>query len=198
MAVTVKQQLRAEVLAARALVTTGWRHAEARSLCAHVPRLFEGLDAAVDTVAAYVPVGSEPGSGELIDRLLEICPRVLLPIARTSADGMPLPLCWGEYRPGELVPAPFGLLEPPPPVLPPSTLAEAAMVLVPALAVDRHGVRLGRGSGFYDRSLGLLGPSTRLIAVVRDDELVDELPVEPHDVPVTHALTPNSGLVALS
>ena len=193
-----KQQLRADVLAARALATPGGRHAEAQSLCAHVPRLFEGLDAVVDTVAAYVPVGSEPGSRELIDRLLEICPRVLLPIARTSADGMPLPLCWGEYRPGELVSAPFGLLEPPPPVLPPSTLAEAAVVLVPALAVDRHGVRLGRGSGFYDRSLGLRGPSTRLIAVVRDDELVDELPVEPHDVPVTHALTPSSGLVALS
>jgi 5-formyltetrahydrofolate cyclo-ligase len=69
--------------------------------------------------------------------------------------------------------------------------------LVPALAVDRAGVRLGRGAGFYDRALPLADPAARLIAVVRDDELVDALPAEPHDVPMTHALTPSSGLVTL-
>ena len=46
-------------------------------------------------------------------------------------------------------------------------------MLVPALAVDRRGVRLGRGAGFYDRSLPLAAPAARLVAVVRDDELVD-------------------------
>jgi 5-formyltetrahydrofolate cyclo-ligase len=150
-----------------------------------------------ETVAAYVPVGSEPGSVELLDTLLQVCHRVLLPIARSSTDRMPLPLRWAEYRRGELVRAPFGLLEPPDPWLPPSALADAGFVLVPALAVDRHGVRLGRGSGFYDRSLRFASPSARLIAVVRDNELVDDLPAEPHDVPMTHALTPRSGLVAL-
>ena len=70
-------------------------------------------------------------------------------------------------------------------------------VLVPALAVDRHGVRLGRGAGFYDRSLGFRDPAARLIAVVRDEELVDELPVEAHDIAMTHALTPGHGLVSL-
>ena len=71
------------------------------------------------------------------------------------------------------------------------------MILVPALAVDRTGVRLGRGAGFYDRSLPLADPAARLVAVVRDDELVDHLPAEPHDVRMTHALTPRDGLVAL-
>ena len=68
---------------------------------------------------------------------------------------------------------------------------------MPALAVDRAGVRLGRGAGFYDRSLPLADPAARLVAVVRDDELVDRLPAEPHDVRMTHALTPGRGFVAL-
>ena len=63
--------------------------------------------------------------------------------------------------------------------------------------VDRTGVRLGRGAGFYDRSLPLATPTAKLVAVVRDDELVDRLPAEPHDVRMTHALTPNGGVVAL-
>ena len=71
------------------------------------------------------------------------------------------------------------------------------MVLVPALAVDRRGVRLGRGRGFYDRSLAVAEPAARLIAMVRDEELLDELPSEPHDVPMTHVITPSRGFLAL-
>jgi 5-formyltetrahydrofolate cyclo-ligase len=77
------------------------------------------------------------------------------------------------------------------------TLAEASVLLIPALAVDRAGVRLGRGRGFYDRTLVHRDPRTRLIAVIRDEELLDELPCEPHDVPMTHALTPQRGLIEL-
>ena len=149
------------------------------------------------TVCAYVPVGTEPGSIDILDMLLRRATRVLLPVARTTADDTPMPLRWGEYRPGGLTRGPWGLLEPPEPWLAESALADAGLVLVPALAVDRRGVRLGRGRGFYDRSLPRWGAHARLIAVVRDDELVDELPAEPHDVRVTHALTPRRGVVAL-
>ncbi len=83
------------------------------------------------------------------------------------------------------------------PWLPAEAVADAITVFVPALAVDRAGVRLGRGAGFYDRSLPLADPAARLVAVVRDDELVDEVPAEPHDVRMTHALTPKRGLVEL-
>jgi 5-formyltetrahydrofolate cyclo-ligase len=126
---------------------------------------------------------------------------VLLPVARTTGPGnkgTPLPLRWGEYRPGALVPGPWGLLEPPEPVLPASALAEATLVIVPALAVDRRGVRLGRGRGFYDRSLDGRDPQARLIAMVRDVEFVDELPAETHDVPMTDVITPRSGVMALA
>ena len=146
------------------------------------------------TVCAYVPVGSEPGSIELIDSLYRRNVRVLLPVARNDTSGIPQPLQWGQYRPGGLVEARFGLREPAEPWLPAEAVATSSMVLVPALAVDRAGGRLGRGAGFYDRSLPLADPAARLIAVVRDVELVDRLPTEPHDVRMTHALTPRDGL----
>ena len=134
-----------------------------------------------------MPVGTEPGSIEMLDVLLRRAERVLLPVARTADDDTPLPLRWGEYRPGGLTRGRWGLLEPAEPWLPESALAEAGLVLVPALAIDRRGARLGRGRGFYDRSLPGRDPHARLIAVVRDDELIEELPAEPHDVPMTHA-----------
>jgi len=146
-------------------------------------------------VCAYVPVGSEPGSIELIDSLHRRGVRVLLPVAGATDVGEPLQ--WGEYRPGKLIGARYGLQEPAPPRLGADAIAQASAILVPALAVDRAGVRLGRGAGFYDRSLPLADAAARLIAVVRDDELVDRLPAEPHDVRVTHALTPRGGLVTL-
>ena len=150
------------------------------------------------TVCAYAPVGAEPGSIEMLDVLLRQADRVLLPVTRTSGDGFAMALLWGEYQPGQLVTARFGLLEPAGPWLPATALADASILFVPALAVDRTGARLGRGRGFYDRTLVLRNPDAPLIAVVRDDELLDEVPHEPHDVPMTHALTPGRGLVELT
>jgi 5-formyltetrahydrofolate cyclo-ligase len=189
-----KMELRAEILAARRALTPELHDAEAHALCGHLGTFI----GAGETVCAYVPVGSEPGAFELIDSLLRRDVRVLLPVARHDAAGLPVPLKWGEYRPGALVTARFGLQEPAEPWLPAEAVASASVVLVPALAVDRTGVRLGRGAGFYDRSLPLATPAAQLVAVVRDDELVDRLPAEPHDVLMTHALTPSGGLAALT
>jgi 5-formyltetrahydrofolate cyclo-ligase len=188
-----KDALRRQLLAARRRVADDVRGSEARLLSDHLEPVITGSV----TGCAYVPVGTEPGSTGMLDMLLRRSARVLLPVARTAADDKPLPLRWGEYRPGALVPGPWGLFEPPEPLLPETTLAEASLVLVPALAVDRRGVRLGRGRGFYDCSLGRRNPQARLIAVVRDAEFVHELPAEPHDVPMTHALTPGRGMIAL-
>ncbi len=157
----------------------------------------EALVSSGSTVCAYVPVGTEPGSIEMLDVVLRCGGRVLLPVTRTTGDDSPVALQWGEYRPGQLAAARFGLLEPVEPWLPATALAEASVVLVPALAVDRTGARLGRGRGFYDRTLVLRDPDARLIAVIRDQELLDELPHEPHDVSMTHALTPGRGLIGL-
>jgi 5-formyltetrahydrofolate cyclo-ligase len=188
-----KIELRAQVLLARRTLAPQLHDSEADALCGHLPSLIAGGE----TVCAYVPVGFEPGSAEMIDSLLRRGVRVLLPVARHDDAGMPLPLQWGEYHPGRLVQAQFGLREPAEPRLAAESIAAATVVLVPALAVDRAGVRLGRGAGFYDRSLPLADPTARLVAVVRDGELVDRLPAEPHDVRMTHALTPIGGLIPL-
>ncbi|WIM85804.1 5-formyltetrahydrofolate cyclo-ligase [Candidatus Mycobacterium wuenschmannii] len=193
MATEGKAALRERLLAARRAVPDDDRARQATALLDHVA----GLDIRGGTVCAYVPVGAEPGSMAMLDALLGRADRVLLPVARTTAADDSVALQWGEYRPGELVTARFGLLEPPGPHLPASTIADAAVVVLPALAVDHSGARLGRGRGFYDRTLALRDPSSRLIAVIRDEELLDEVPHEPHDVPVTHALTPGLGLVGL-
>jgi 5-formyltetrahydrofolate cyclo-ligase len=193
MATTAKAALRERLLAARRSVTDEIRGDEARSLAEHL----EALVSSGSTVCAYVPVDTEPGSIEMLDVVLRRGGRVLLPVARNTADDSPVALQWGEYRPSQLVAARFGLLEPARPWLPATTLAEASVVLVPALAVDRAGVRLGRGRGFYDRTLVHRDPRARLIAVIRDQELLDELPREPHDVSMTHALTPGRGLIGL-
>jgi 5-formyltetrahydrofolate cyclo-ligase len=193
MATSTKAALREQLLLARLEVADEVRAAEARMLGKHAELVASGET----TVCAYVPVGTEPGSIEMLNVLLRRAKRVLLPVARTGDNGTPLPLRWGEYRPGGLTRGPWGLLEPAEPWLPASALAEAGLVIVPALAIDHRGARLGRGRGFYDRSLPGRGPQARLIAVVRDDELVDELPTEPHDVPMTDALTPGRGVIAL-
>lgn len=183
-----------ERIAARQSVDDFVRHAETRALREHLHTIVDDGE----TVAAYAPMKMEPGFPDFPDALLDSGVRVLLPVARTSEDGTPLPLRWAQHRRSGLIAAPFGLLEPRGPWLAPHTLATVSTVFVPALAVDRRGVRLGRGAGFYDRSLGFRDPAARLVAVVRDDEFVDELPAEPHDVPMTHVLTPSRGLVALS
>ncbi|WP_313676588.1 5-formyltetrahydrofolate cyclo-ligase [Mycolicibacterium sp.] len=202
-----KALLRSQLLAARRSVPDHVRQHESEHLCAH---LADALGEAT-IVAAYVPIGGEPGSiggepgsigGEpgspaILDTLAKRCATVLLPVARTGPDGEHLPLQWGRYVPGRLVAGRFGLREPAEPWLPASALSDAQVVLVPALAVDRRGVRLGRGGGFYDRSLPLCAPDARLVAVVRDTEILDRLDAEPHDVPMTHALTPGRGLLAL-
>ena len=189
-----KANLRREMLAARRAVPDALRRAESRQLCAHLGAVVGDAR----TVCAYLPVGSEPGSPEMLDILSNLCATVLLPVVRTGPDGAHLPLNWGRYERGRLIPGPFGLREPAEPWLPADAVARAEVVLVPAVAVDRRGIRLGRGGGFYDRSLPMCAPGTRLVAVVRDCEILDEVPGDPHDVPMTHALTPGGGLIPLA
>ncbi|RDH76282.1 5-formyltetrahydrofolate cyclo-ligase [Mycolicibacterium moriokaense] len=188
-----KDALRASILASRRAITPEVHDAEAAALCGHLPALVEPGQ----TVCAYVPIRFEPGTITLVDKLLQVGARVLLPVAREDAHGTPQPMQWGQYEPDGLVAARMGLREPRQPWLPAEAVADATVVLVPALAVDRAGIRLGRGAGFYDRTLPLAHPSARLVAVVRDAELVDELPAEPHDVAMTHALTPRRAVVEL-
>ena len=142
------------------------------------------------TIAAYYSVGAEPDTRGLVYALWKRGSYVLLPVLRADGD-----LDWASYEgPDSLVPGPRGLLEPGEPPRGTEAVARADAVLVPALAVDRAGNRLGRGGGSYDRALARVGPLIPLIALVYDDELLDHVPAERHDVPVRAAVSPLTGI----
>jgi 5-formyltetrahydrofolate cyclo-ligase len=137
------------------------------------------------TVAAYVSVGREPGTGVLLDALAEAGKRVILPLLLGDND-----LDWATYDgPDSLATARRGLLEPVTPALGPDAVATADVVLVPGLAVGADGVRLGRGGGSYDRALGRVPVGTFTCVLLNDDEVLDRVPAAPHDRPVSAAAT---------
>lgn len=146
------------------------------------------------TLCGYVPVGSEPGSAQMVDDIASCGVRVLLPVVAGRG-----PLEWAWYAGMDsLRRGPYGMLEPIGERLGVTALRIADLVLVPALAVDYHGTRLGQGAGHYDQSLMLSSPDTPALAVVRDQEVLEYLPREPHDVPMSAVITPNRGLLRFS
>lgn len=178
------------MLAARAARTGADRERAGRALAELAVRHWSQAAA----VCAYVSVDTEPPTASVLDALTACGVRVLLPVV----DGRMLD--WAEYAgPQHLARSAYGLLEPTSPRLGPAAPAEVETMLVPALSLDRLGTRLGRGGGYYDRALaGLPAPPgrPRLVGVVYDDELVDLLPSQAHDVRMDDALTP-AGLVVL-
>lgn len=142
------------------------------------------------TVAGYVSVGREPGTGLLLDALLEAGKRVILPVLLPDND-----LDWAPYRGSAgLRRAGRGLLEPDSEPLGPAAVATADAVLVPGLAVDRHGTRLGRGGGSYDRALTRVPVGTFVCVLLNAEEVLDRVPAAEHDRPVTAAAT-EAGLI---
>jgi 5-formyltetrahydrofolate cyclo-ligase len=183
-----KVALRNRVIASRKSMTPAHRRSAAASIHATLLALVRRTRPA--TIAAYVPVGTEPG-GDL-PALLAPHARLLLPVLRPDGD-----LDWVAYD-GTLRPGPRGLLEPAGPRLGAAAVGAATLVVVPALAVDRAGVRMGRGGGSYDRVLGrlMLGRRTdpMTVALLHDGELVESVPAEPHDRAVRATITPGGGL----
>lgn len=182
-----KPALRQELLGARRLLPEeDVRNASAvlarRAL--ELPELAEA-----GTVAAYVSVGREPGTRALLDGLRERGVRVLLPVLLPDND-----LDWAAYEgPERLVRAGRGLLEPEGVRLGVDAVLAARAVLLPGLAVDGRGMRLGRGGGSYDRVLGRLegaGAGAVLAVLLYDHEVVERVPEEPHDRPVHVVVTP--------
>jgi 5-formyltetrahydrofolate cyclo-ligase len=138
-------------------------------------------------IAAYLSMPSEPGTGPLVAGLHARGIEVLVPV---SLDDHTLE--WVRHDPdAPVVRTALGIPEPDGPWLGPDALAGCSVVLVPALAVDHAGHRLGRGAGYYDRALAVV--TTPVCALVFAHELLPEVPHEPHDVPVQMAVTP-SGL----
>ncbi|WP_031036789.1 5-formyltetrahydrofolate cyclo-ligase [Streptomyces sp. NRRL F-5650] len=187
-----KRTLRRDVLVARNRLTQDDLREAADALARRALGLPEVAGA--HAVAAYVSVGAEPGTLALLDALRARGVRVLLPALLPDND-----LDWGEYT-GEdsLARVRHGgrmeLSEPAGERLGPDAVTRADVVLLPGVAVDRRGMRLGRGGGSYDRVLARLeaaGARPALLVLLHDREVVDRVPAEPHDRPVDAVVTPS-------
>lgn len=132
------------------------------------------LSAGAATVAAYVSFGTEPSTDDALAAWLARGTRVLLPVVLPDRD-----LEFRVYD-GALVAGRLGMACPPAtaPIVP---LSEACVVVVPALACDRRGNRLGRGGGSYDRALPRAAPEALTVAVVHAEELWPSVPADDHD-----------------
>ena len=179
--------VRASVLRRRSDRPTTERELAGRRIAEHGLSLAAG----VRVVAAHAAVGSEPPTRPLLEGLLERGVRVVLPVVLLEHD-----LGWGDLVDWSvLTPSPMGLLEPPASNDAATAAQTADLLLVPAVAVDRSGHRLGRGGGYFDRWLAERPPS-QVVAVVYADEVLADVPHEPHDRRVDAALTPD-GVIPL-
>ena len=186
-----KASLRRRVLAARARLSPEQRAAAGRALRDAVLALPQTQMAG--TVAAYYSIGSEPDTHGLVYALWKRGTYVLLPRLRPDMD-----LDWASYEgPDSLRPGPRGLTEPTEPSRGVPAVSRADLVIVPALAVDHRGMRLGRGGGSYDRALARVGPQVPTIALLYDAELVDEVPAAAHDQRVRLVACPATGIMSL-
>jgi 5-formyltetrahydrofolate cyclo-ligase len=183
-----KARVRAAVLAARRALPAADRAGADRALVATAVELARGAD----RVAAYAPMPGEPGGPDLVDALAAVVGDLLLPVLEPDLD-----LDWARYD-GPLVDrAGSRLREPVGPVWGPEALVTCSPIIVPAVAVDRAGTRLGRGGGSFDRALARVPAVTPVLALLYPGELRDRLPADPHDRPVTGVILP-TGLVELS
>ncbi len=181
-----RNRLRKQMRAQRHALSPQARMAAAEALAANLLKLPELASAG--TVAGYWAV-----NGELsLHALLGMKPGFIYCLPSLTPENQ---LLFGPWRPGDpLVQNRYGIPEPD--LAPSSQLVpqEIDLVLVPLLAFDRHGTRLGAGGGYYDRSFAFLKDYTRptrprLIGVGYDFQGIDSLPAEPWDVPLDAVVT---------
>ncbi len=187
-----KAMLRKDLVAARVSMSVSDRQPAGRALRDTLLGLPEtGM---ARTIAAYLAVSTEPETAALVFALWKRGSYVLLPVMLTDND-----LDWASYEgPDSLRPGPHGLLEPAEPRRGTEAIRSADLIIVPALAADRSGNRLGRGGGCYDRALSRVGPSVPTIALLYDHELLDEVPAGPLDQRVRAIAQPKRGITRLA
>ncbi len=143
------------------------------------------------TVAAFSSIRGEIAMDPSLDLLVGRGYQVLIPMLGTGIQ-----VGWGRLQSEQdledmkRIPG-WRPDEPDVPALPPQALNQADLILVPALAIDHAGIRLGRGGGWYDRALALRAEQTSVVGICWPGEFVeDPLPHLDHDLPVDAVLTP--------
>jgi 5-formyltetrahydrofolate cyclo-ligase len=184
-----KRELRALMTTTRAAVSRATREAAAQKVADPLASVF---DRAPCVISSYMPIGDEIDPEPLSAALRQRGHRIALPVM----VGRDAPLEFRLWLPGDpLVARQWSILEP---------MADAEVVvpdilLVPLLAVDRNGYRLGYGGGYYDRTLALLRPTRKSLAIglAFDLQVVDWVPHVDYDQKLDGVLTP-SGLIGVT
>ncbi|MDN8549926.1 5-formyltetrahydrofolate cyclo-ligase [Microbacterium sp. NM3R9] len=184
-----KRALRADLRERRSTMSDAARETAADGIRSQLRELIERLG--VRSLSCYLSAPTEPGTRLFVDEAVAAGLRVLLPVTRN--DGL---LDWVVAEPGgAIADGMFGLPEPVGEVLSPMSVGEVDLLVIPAAAVDVAGMRLGWGRGYFDKTLGSMENRPPVYAVVFDSELVDEVPRDLHDQPVTGVVTPTRTVV---
>jgi len=184
-----KRALRAELRERRRIRTAPERQQADAALTQNLIALTTSLGSR--SLAAYLSTPNEPGTRDFVAWACEQGIRVLLPVSRI--DGL---LDWAPYDGGSEESDALGMPVPTSELLGPIAINEVDLIIVPAASVDRRGMRMGWGQGYFDKTLGSMESCPPVYAVIFDHELVDTVPSERHDQRVNGVVTP-AGIVAL-
>lgn len=179
-----KRVLRATVVAGRGRMSAQARTQGSRAILPRLLGLPEYLRA--DTVMTYMSFGEEVDTHEFFDRLVADCKVILLPRVDRARRALAV---HRVARATDLVPGVWGILEPRSD-LPVASVDAADLILMPGLAFDRAGNRLGYGAGYYDRLLSTSSGKGWRIAAAFDCQIVDAVPIGPDDQPIHALITP--------
>jgi 5-formyltetrahydrofolate cyclo-ligase len=184
-----KRALRAELRERRRTITATERAASSSALTRNLQEL--ASTPGVSYIAAYLSTPNEPNTRDFLAWAAGRGIRVLLPISRQ--DGL---LDWAPYNPSDQVDDEgrddFGMPTPTSELLSPMAINDVDLIFVPAASVDRGGMRMGWGRGYFDKTLGSMERCPPVYAVIFDHELVDSVPSEVHDQKVNGVVTPSS------
>lgn len=184
-----KRALRAELRERRQLLSESQRGALDSSLTDRLAELVDSLGAR--SISCFLSTTTEPGTRDFVRAAVRRGIRVLLPVTR--ADGL---LDWAVATDDdEIAEGMFGLPEPTGELLGPIAVNDVDLMIIPAAAVDRGGMRMGWGRGYFDKTIGSMQKCPPVYAVVYDSEVLDLLPRDVHDQPVTGVVTPTQTLL---
>jgi len=177
-----KKKIRKDILSLRDALPLVEREAMSRTICSsftHLPML-----SACSSVMIFLSFGTEINTDYIIQWLWQQNKKVLVPRCKTKTREMDIfPIAtFADLEPGY-----FGIREPKRDVRPPVSKEVIDLVVVPAVAFDRRGYRVGYGGGYYDRFLAGMDVST--IGLAFSCQIIPEAPVDAYDQPVQGIVT---------
>ena len=195
-----KAELRRAVIARRDALDLDFRAAKSADICARLVELLGRLDAAAPrTVAVYAAMGSEADPAAFAAAAAVRGRRVAYPCMLSAIDAAACGqrMCMRAVAADDASAAPF-IARPTQafaatdinsdrfPIVPAESLG---IIVVPLVAFDQTGARLGYGGGCYDRYLSMLSPACQIVGIAFDEQRIDHVPTDVHDLPLPNIVS---------